>query len=94
MSTFHTQTRPCPWMRLAISRLADGGMRGPLAWLAREHLRRCSVCRKAFEALKALRDRLRERGTQAEVPRLTQNQWLDLERRLDDSVPPGQEPPD
>lgn len=94
MSPYLAEARPCPWMRLALSRMADGRLRGPVAWIVNEHLRRCSVCRKALKALQALRDKLRERGAGADVPRLTERQWLDLELKLDEAVPPGWEPPD
>lgn len=91
---FHSaQARPCPWMRIAISRLADDDLHGFWGWLAREHLKRCSVCRKAYEKLVALRNRLFGAAAPEEEPRLDASRWETIERHLEEETPPDRAGP-
>lgn len=50
---------PCPHMRSWLSALCDGSLRGIARWYTRFHVSHCPRCGKALEALRALRDRLR-----------------------------------
>ncbi|MCB8931939.1 MAG: hypothetical protein M9921_02205 [Fimbriimonadaceae bacterium] len=91
---FHSaHARPCPWMRIAIARLADDNLHGFWGWLAREHLKRCSVCRKAYETLRALRERLFGTVPTEEEPRLDESRWSMIERRLEEETPPNRAGP-
>lgn len=85
--TMQAHVRPCLWMRRALPRLVDDTLRGPLKWLASEHMKRCSVCRKAYAALQRLGARLKEAATPREEPRLSEERWSELGRQLDEEVP-------
>ena len=49
---------PCEHMVDKVSSFADGSLRGLARWYTRFHVITCPRCRKALEALRALRDRL------------------------------------
>jgi len=49
---------PCEHMVEKVSAFADGSLRGLARWYTRFHVKTCPRCRKALDALRALRDRL------------------------------------
>jgi len=52
--------RPCSYMRILISTLADGSVGGLLRWYARYHASGCPRCSSALVSLVMLRSRLAE----------------------------------
>ena len=50
--------RPCFWMRVALNRMTEGRMRGPLAWYAKNHVAKCPQCSATYKMLLAMREGL------------------------------------
>lgn len=57
--------RPCRHMRVLVSGLADGTLRGLARWFAAGHVSRCPRCEAALRVLKRLRERLLRLGSRS-----------------------------
>ena len=84
MATRDTEenTGPCWFMRDAVSRMADGTLRGIARWYAELHVPRCPRCRQALQALRDLLHRLRhlDEGPAANTPEtLAPARWQEVE---------------
>ena len=53
---------PCPHMRVLVSSLSDGTLKGPARWYTRFHVVTCPKCKAALKALQALHGRLEVLG--------------------------------
>jgi predicted anti-sigma-YlaC factor YlaD len=86
----HETVKPCPWMRRALSALADGQLRGLWKWYVEAHERRCPRCGAAYRALLAVRRKLREAGAHdAANLTLGEERWKQIERACRSEDPPG-----
>ena len=52
------RVEPCRYMRIWVSELADGSLRGLARWYTELHVKGCPHCKPAFEAIRVLRVRL------------------------------------
>ncbi len=75
-----TDTKPCPHMRLLVSALADGALRGIARWYTQKHIDGCPQCRKGLATIRDVRGRLRaiHAEVDAQAP-LTPEQWAAVE---------------
>lgn len=55
--------QPCRRMETLVSGLCDDTLSGLAYWYTRLHILHCSKCRAAFNALRALRERLKDFGS-------------------------------
>jgi hypothetical protein len=53
---------PCPHMRVLLSDLASGNLRGVMKWFTEQHAAGCPRCHPALESLRDLRGRLLNLG--------------------------------
>jgi hypothetical protein len=76
---------PCGFMRRAINGLLDGSLRGIALWYARFHVDRCARCQAALEALRTLRQKLRDHAAVAarDDAELSPHRLAELHARLD-----------
>lgn len=88
---------PCPHMRILLSDLVSGDLRGVMKWFTEQHAAGCPRCRPALEGLRQLRVRLQTLA----VPNPKDEEIaLDQERRTaveaawdaTDNVPPDSSP--
>lgn len=52
MNEISTQLTPCPHMKRALERIAQGKRGGPYLWYARLHTIKCKQCSAALRSLK------------------------------------------
>lgn len=72
--------RPCPWMRRALAKMAEGRSLGIYKWYAESHLKNCPQCTATYKALLNLRSKLKSsNGLQATKMILSEERWKQIE---------------
>lgn len=72
--------KPCPWMRRALARMAEGRSLGLLKWYAESHLKKCPQCTATYRALLSIRSKLKSNnGLDATKLMLSEERWKQIE---------------